>query len=1147
MSSTSESSSDDDRDRRGFLDNDGSGSDQSGRIPNPDSDGLSDLDDVTGDHDDRDRDLNDNDGRDVDLSKLHLCPLHEAGSMTRDCGKCSAALAIIPDPNIIQKLTTGAGTSGLLSRYAGRCDQVKPTIELSDNVIELAHKMITQGQFRAKNAWPDVVKDYLTLPAAQHERLSQDIVLEGVFSKFRNDKRYKTLFKYHREARDALKNLRLSQRPVLSIIEKVNNVLLVTRQLGEAAGLTFPADPPVRAGVFVPRDTRTVHNNLQIGGTDHVFPPPSIEDLAQKHNLDDNAKADIDKLFDDYRDDVAKHYTDLFKSLGNSLNDVDDLLIFYSDLYSHVDSSFRDLLRDRMASIFKSHVKTEVLDRSKHKKLKGDVKGLYGGDAGIRSNIKAATKEDAYLNKAVERKNYKPRSTGSSSYRRRSRSRSRDRRDSQSVAGNSRQPHPRSGTSGGGGGGRSSAPKRKYNSKGGGSGAKKGKYDKDKKGNPSPTTFPTIWSSFISPMVIMMVTSLGLTVSDLPSLDLRPIGGRIRYYLDNWKIVCSNKWVLSVIKDGYKIPVKTPPRQSRVPSNPPAFGSAHDVLVKEALDLKLKSAVIPVHSCAGQYISTYFAVPKPRKVDAWRPILNLKYFNRNVTKYKFSMETLSKVREWIQPGAFCVGLDIKDAFLHIPMHSESKKFLRFNWLGELLEWQVLVFGLTCSPRVITKVIKPILAFLRNTWKILISIYIDDILIQSSSPTKCNLHCQLVITLFMALGWSFKWEKCSLVPSQTFTHLGFDFNTKDMIISVPLDKITKIQEKCTNVLNLGHASVLTLEKLVGTMESLKPATPLATLHFRSLQSQLLNAKSGVRNPDQLVTLTQESRTDLSWWTSPDGFAANSSAPIREPEPSLQIYSDANLSGGGSHSSRGEFQQRKWSEEELQSQPHINLLEIRAAKESLTLARPGDRVRINIDSRTAAAYIRKQGGTLSPELSAEACDLWRIAIARNITILSPVWLSSKDNAMADLLSRQSLRQWECQLSRPMFLTILATFQVTPTLDCFASRNTRMLPRYMTWFPDQEAVARDAMIHQWDPVSYLFPPVPLVMKTLQKVKQDQIQAVLIVPEWPSALWWPILQGMMVEPLMRLPHYREVISMVDRNLELPYLNPLIAALIQG
>ena len=201
MSSSSSQSSDDDR-NQGDYDNEGSGSDNAGH--NPSDDHLSDLSDHDGDEDrdedrgnddrgnDDERDLNDND-TEVDISKLHLCTSHAAGAMTRDCSMCAAALSLIRDPNVIQKLTTGAGPSGLLSRYAGRCDQVKPTIILSDSVIDLAHSMITQGQFRAKNAWADVVKDYLTLPAAQHERLSQDIVLEGVFNKFRSDKRYKNL------------------------------------------------------------------------------------------------------------------------------------------------------------------------------------------------------------------------------------------------------------------------------------------------------------------------------------------------------------------------------------------------------------------------------------------------------------------------------------------------------------------------------------------------------------------------------------------------------------------------------------------------------------------------------------------------------------------------------------------------------------------------------------------------------------------------------------------------------------------------------------------------------------------------------------------------------------------------------------------
>ena len=51
----------------------------------------------------------------------------------------------------------------------------------------------------------------------------------------------------------------------------------------------------------------------------------------------------------------------------------------------------------------------------------------------------------------------------------------------------------------------------------------------------------------------------------------------------------------------------------------------------------------------------------------------------------------------------------------------------------------LPFGLTCSPRVTTKGIKPIIAFLRATWAILISIYIDDMLIQAATASEALLH------------------------------------------------------------------------------------------------------------------------------------------------------------------------------------------------------------------------------------------------------------------------------------------------------------------------------------------------------------------------------------------------------------------------
>ena len=74
-------------------------------------------------------------------------------------------------------------------------------------------------------------------------------------------------------------------------------------------------------------------------------------------------------------------------------------MIFYIDLYSHCDAAFRDLLWERIATIFKAPIKAEILKKSSAKKLKDKPKGLYGGEDGIRSNLKSGTKKESYINK----------------------------------------------------------------------------------------------------------------------------------------------------------------------------------------------------------------------------------------------------------------------------------------------------------------------------------------------------------------------------------------------------------------------------------------------------------------------------------------------------------------------------------------------------------------------------------------------------------------------------------------------------------------------------------------------------------------------------------------------------------------------------
>ena len=206
-----------------------------------------------------------------------------------------------------------------------------------------------------------------------------------------------------------------------------------------------------------------------------------------------------------------------------------------------------------------------------------------------------------------------------------------------------------------------------------------------------------------------------------------------------------------------------------------------------------------------------------------------------------------------------------------------------------------------------------------------------------------------------------------------------------------------------------------------------------------------------------------------------------------------------------------------------------------------------LRLHFDNFTACSYIRKQGGTRSSLLSSEACLMWQEALSKGVHILTPHWLSTKDNVEADFLSRNKLIQWEFFLCKDWFDYIINAFQVRPTLDAFASQKTARLPRYMSWFPDSKAVAQDALLNPWDEVTYLFPPVPLLSKVLKLVREQGIEAVLIIPKWPTALWWPVVVEMLVSPPLPLPHFRSILKAVEDSKVQPYLDPLVATHISG
>ena len=112
------------------------------------------------------------------------------------------------------------------------------------------------------------------------------------------------------------------------------------------------------------------------------------------------------------------------------------------------------------------------------------------------------------------------------------------------------------------------------------------------------------------------------------------------------------------------------------------------------------------------------------------------------------------------------------------------------------------------------------------------------------------------------------------------------------------------------------------------------------------------------------MSSETTASPAWWVSLAGFAANAPVPVGELDPTVEFWTDASLEHGGGLSFHGGFVQRSLTSSDLANDPSINLLETRAACESImALSGPGDCVRLHIDNRTAAAYIRCQGVTKS----------------------------------------------------------------------------------------------------------------------------------------------------------------------------------------
>ena len=105
------------------------------------------------------------------------------------------------------------------------------------------------------------------------------------------------------------------------------------------------------------------------------------------------------------------------------------------------------------------------------------------------------------------------------------------------------------------------------------------------------------------------------------------------------------------------------------------------------------------------FYSRLFLVPKPHQ--RWRPVIDLSRLNTFLLVEKFKMETPESIRASLIPGEWVSSIHLADAYLHIPIHPNSRKYLRFCHGSQVFQFTSLPFGLATAPWVFTMIVKEV--------------------------------------------------------------------------------------------------------------------------------------------------------------------------------------------------------------------------------------------------------------------------------------------------------------------------------------------------------------------------------------------------------------------------------------------------------
>ena len=200
-----------------------------------------------------------------------------------------------------------------------------------------------------------------------------------------------------------------------------------------------------------------------------------------------------------------------------------------------------------------------------------------------------------------------------------------------------------------------------------------------------------------------------------------------------------------------------------------------------------KFAVIPKGHTPGKWhLITDFSSPKGQSVNCviTPPICSLRHI---------TVDEIATVAAGLGRRALISKLDVEATNRIVPVHPDNRLLLGIQWQGAIYVDAMLPFGLRSAPKIFTEFADALewVICCRGTW--FVWHYIDDFIFYGPpSSTECDHTLHTALTACGELDVPISAHKVD-GPATDITVLGIQLNTVAQTLSLPVDKLQRLQQ------------------------------------------------------------------------------------------------------------------------------------------------------------------------------------------------------------------------------------------------------------------------------------------------------------------------------------------------------------------